>query len=297
MTRISATPSVRAIIRRLRTAVRRRSTRVHRVEFGRFRLSVDPRDAGGAQYRDPSYWAELESPIERDIVRRFSPELFVDVGANYGFTSLVHHSLNPAARIVVVEPSPRVAAFLRRNLDENDCSSAALIEGVCSDSEGDSSLALNPYSSQDNRVVGEQGWPTINRRSVLLSSLIETAHPRGFTYIKIDTQGYEERVIRGGGRFLDASSDWLIKAEFAPKWLRLQGTDPVAFLISLLSRYQVIELPRRSRYSGDSLERLAETCLDSSDARDFTRYVESLARGDGWCDILVAPPSLPIGAP
>jgi hypothetical protein len=88
-----------AILSHLLSALRRGQARVDSVDFGRFRLSVDPRDAGGAQYQDPSYWAELVSPLEQGIVRRFSPELFVDVGANYGFTALVHHSLNPAARI------------------------------------------------------------------------------------------------------------------------------------------------------------------------------------------------------
>lgn len=267
------------------------------VDFGAFRLAIDPLDAGGAQYLEASYWGELISPLEREIVRRFRPTLFVDVGANYGFTALVHNRLNAACRIVAVEPSSHAAGYLRRNLDANGCSAAVVIEAVCTDRDGVSSFAINPHSSQDNRVVGEAGWPTIEQRAISLSTLLDHAHPGEFVYVKIDVQGYEERVLRGGSRFLDAHDRWLIKMEFGPKWLRMQGTDPVGFLSRLVNQYQVMEIPKRIRFRGDSLPSLAEARLKFEDATAFVSYVEALAHGDGWCDLLVAPRSLAVHTP
>jgi FkbM family methyltransferase len=284
-------------LRRLLSTVLRKRGGAGVVNFGHFQLAIDLADPGGVQYRDMSYWVDLGSPLEHEVVRRFRPDLFVDVGANYGFTALLHHQLNPEARIVAVEPSPHVAAYLRRNLDSNGCSTAQAIEGVCSDHDGRSSFAVNPDSSQDSRVIGQKGWRTITQRSVSLSTLLETARPERFAYIKIDTQGHEQQVIRGGARFLDAHSNWLIKAEFAPKWLRSQGTDPAALLLWLVQKYQVIELPKRIRFRGDSLHRLAEECLEAGDAATFPAYIEGLARGDGWCDLFIAPRTLALRIP
>ena len=50
---------------------------------------------------------------------------------------------------------------------------------------------------------------------------------------------------------MDVRDRWLIKAEFGPKWLRAQGTDPVGFLSWLADRYRVMEIPKRLRFRGD----------------------------------------------
>ena len=103
--------------------------------------------------------------------------------------------------------------------------------------------------------------------------------------------------MRGGSRFLDVQDQWLIKAEFAPTLLRAQGTDPVGFLEWLVNQYQVMEIPKRIRFRGDSMQRLAEERLESGDAAEFVAYIEALAHGDGWCDLLVAPRSLVFHTP
>ena len=149
------------------------------LDFGCFQLTIDPTDFGGQMYRDPAYWAELNSPLELEIVQRFRPNLFLDVGANYGFTTLVHHSLNPGCSLVAIEPDPRIAKFLRQNLQANGCTTARVIEAVCSDRDGVSSLAINPASSQDNRVIGQAAWKTLDRPSISVSTTLSRTAPRG----------------------------------------------------------------------------------------------------------------------
>src|SRR5881397_2539866 len=78
------------------------------IDFGEFRMTVDLRDDGGYAYLDPAYWAEVVCSVERDIVACFQPRVYLDVGANYGFTALLQHSRNRNCRIIAVEPSPVV---------------------------------------------------------------------------------------------------------------------------------------------------------------------------------------------
>lgn len=259
------------------------------INFGDFKLTISTRDGGGRMYRQPSYFADLVCPIQQEIIDRFHPTVFLDIGANYGFTSLLHFSKNPSCLIVAVEPSPSLVLFLKRNLEDNKCSNFKLINSVCSDTVGKTTFSLHPFSSQDNRVIGEKNWKSVVTSSITLETLLESVGLNEFVYIKIDTQGFEEKVFRGGERFLSTNSNWLIKTEFAPKWLLSQGTNPTSFLQSLVSKYIVTELPKRTRFKGDSLSTLLQSPIRSNECSTFVDYVQSLASGDGWCDLIIFP--------
>lgn len=261
-------------------------------DFGTFGLEIDRRDHGGMMYESLTYWADLTSPIEAEIVERHRPSLFIDVGANYGFTTLGHHSLNPGCRFVAIEPSPRLLPYLRRNLDSNGLADAEILPQICSDSLGIGTISLNPSSSQDNRVTGEGGWASVSVGATTLDAITSSrVAEHDSVFIKVDTQGFEQQVMRGGESFLGANTNWIMRSEFAPYWLRSQGTDPVDLLRYLIDRYAVAELPKRARFRADSLASVRANTLGSDDIEEFVPYVVGLARDRGWCDLLIEPRS------
>jgi FkbM family methyltransferase len=260
------------------------------INFGSFVLTINNRDRGGIQYRDPNYWAELTCPIYQEIVDKFQPTIFLDIGANYGFTSLVHLTKNPNCQLLLVEPSPLLIPYLKKNLQQNGYENFIIINAICSEQETiDSQFSLNPYSSQDNRVIGLTGWKSIQVDSTTINHLLKDASLQDKIYIKIDTQGFEEKVFKGGAKFFNKNINWLIKTEFAPQWLKSQGTNPQKFLEHLIQQYMVIELPKRTRFKGDSLKSLIQYPLEIQECDRFIKYIESLAKGNGWCDLLVFP--------
>jgi len=269
-----------------------------KIEFGFFSLTISQQDFGGRYYKDPKFWADLYSPLNREIIDRFKPVIFLDIGANYGFTALIHHFYNQKSRVIAVEASPDLIPFLEANLKQNGLENCSIIHAIVSDKDGEiSSFHLNPKSSQDNRVLGEKGWQEISVKTISINTLASGIQPEDFVFIKIDVQGYEERVFKGGEPFLSTHPHWLIKSEFAPYWLKSQGTDPVALLESLLSKYVVVEIPNRCRFRGDYLSSLVRSSLKSDDSLDFVNYIESLAKrsdgvGIGWCDLLILPLSI-----
>lgn len=256
------------------------------------RLTVDGADFGGTMYDSSRSYEELANPLYADIRGRYDPSLVIDIGANYGFTGLVFARRFPRAKIILVEPDPKLCTYIRRNFQGNGILRFECVQTLCGDvvaSQKD--FALNPWSSQDNRVTGDDPkWRRILVPCVTLDQLLREYGDDGFTFVKIDTQGYEERVFRGGREFFASHTNWIIKTEFAPHWLRSQGTDPVGFLRELASAYCVAELPVRSRFLGDSLSEVLSKRLDPSQAAGFVQHIQSLnSEGHGWCDLLVAP--------
>lgn len=260
------------------------------VDFGQFRLHINPRDVGGRAYRQAGYRDELRCPLQREIVATLRPATFIDIGANYGFTALAHRALNPDSRLIAVEPSPVLLPWLKRNLAENARQGFTILPSICGNQvTGSMSFAMNPSHSQDSRVRGEAGWPTATVSTVTLASIIEAERADGPFYIKIDTQGFEEMVFAGAWPVLTGRTDWLIKTEFAPAWLCKQGTDPVRLLGQLLDAFLVSEWPKRPPYRGADLRALAKAVLTPDDAPAFVTYIEAFSRGEGWCDLLIRP--------
>lgn len=260
------------------------------IDFGYFKLTVNIDDWGGRSYKDPNVWANLVCPIQKEIIQKFKPSIFLDIGANYGFSSLVHLSQNPNCFIIAVEPSPILNTFIIKNFEQNNFKHYQLVKAICADRESsDEKFCLNPYSSQDNRVIGMKGWKSISVSSTTVNSLLKNAHSKDFVYIKIDVQGFEEKVFLGSEYFLLHNSNWIVKTEFAPKWMVSQGTNPILFLEYLIEKYRVIEMPKRTRYKGNSLKILNENPLFKTDCASFVDYIQSLAYGDGWCDLLIFP--------
>jgi FkbM family methyltransferase len=254
-------------------------------------LIVDSSDDGGRAYAARSSHEEYVNPIYADIISYLDPHLVIDVGANYGFTGLIFAKRFRDAKIVLVEASPHLCTFIHRNFELNMMNNYEVINAICGridDSKG--MFFFNPSNSQDNRVIGLDGWKSIQAPMKSLSRIIEEIYISGNIFIKIDTQGFEERVFSGVEDFLSKHDNWLIKTEFAPYWLKSQGTDPLEFLRTLVTNYMVIEAPARSRFKRDNINRLFSEPLSINESEDFLSYIVSLNDNDlGWCDLLIKP--------
>ena len=255
-------------------------------------LTFDASDAGGRQYNAKSSYEEAANPLYQAILDKFNPSLVIDVGANYGFTGLVCARNFPSAKIILVEPSARLLPYLRRNFEQNGFTNYEIVQAVCGEqAAGEVEFGIHPSNSQDNRVHRESSdWKTERVPTISLNALLERCPAQRFIFTKIDTQGYEQNVIQGAHPFITQNANWLIKMEFAPHWLRSQGTDPSSFLAELCAQFQVVEVPTRLRYKEDDLLESSSAQIHPADAPNFVSYIQSLDRNEhGWCDLLVSP--------
>lgn len=278
---------------RLRRVARTLSIRRDRtLHIDGINLSVDMNDGGGRQYRDSrrEWLNEARSGLWSAIQRECYPARVVDVGANYGFMSCLFARSFPQAAIVAVEPDPHPSAYLRRNLERACPGRFQVVAALCAEAATESRpFAFNLDYSQDNRVIAgspETGkWRTVEAPAICLDSIVGEVGEE-FVFVKIDVQGFEERVIRGGAR-LFARNNWLVKMEFAPRWLRSHDTPPVDFLAELSTRFAVAEYPARFPF-GATLADCFRRPLTPADAASFTAHFEG-EDGGGWGDLLVRP--------
>lgn len=137
---------------------------------------------------DTASWLEWRAFFFREyepeltmMLRRYlrTGDVAIDVGANIGLHSLTMAGIvGPAGRIIACEPSPSVAAKLRRNLELNRERGVTPLEVAVSDREGLVELAVPAPSDANqgraNLAAGRgEGWSRVIVRGVTIDRLVE----------------------------------------------------------------------------------------------------------------------------
>lgn len=174
--------------------------------------------------------------------------LFVDGGANLGWYSVVAGLLG--ADVIACEPMPANAALLRRNVMANELSERVVVhETALGDGAGVAQLHLSGTNQGDHRLhVGAAHDASKERASVpvpvcTLTSLLGGRRP---AMIKLDTQGSEVAILRGGLAAWQrgAGSDGVtIVTEFWPYGLERCGSSADEFLAMIAPLLSTVVSP------------------------------------------------------
>jgi FkbM family methyltransferase len=145
-------------------------------------------------------------PEVRRIFRTVLPSggVALDVGANVGWHTLLMASLVGAGgRVLAVEPNPALRQRLHDHLCLNRFNQVEVISSVAADTEEMMEFyapALKDGNSGNGHVVerlpGDAG--TIRVAASRLDTIIAAARCERLDLIKIDVEGFEWRVLRGG---------------------------------------------------------------------------------------------------
>lgn len=248
---------------------------------------ADSQDA--AWYQQRKSFEEKASLLYRFIADEGFAH-FVDIGANVGYISLLAHRAQPRLDIVALEADPRLAELIRRNFARHGLQAATVVNAIVgSEDQPAVPFSLNPSSTLDNRVRVDK-WRQIQLPMRRTDTLLERLGVQGKTFFKIDTQGFEWQVLQGLEAWLMGHDDWVLKMEFAPDWLRSQGTDPAALLDYLQLRYEFAEYPERIAFGTPGMSALFAHPVRYRQQASFLAHVVSLNRaGRGWVDLIVRP--------
>jgi FkbM family methyltransferase len=128
-----------------------------------------------------------------------------DVGANIGFHSLsMARRVQRDGRVIAIEPNPRVRTDLQRNLSLNAISWVEVLSCAVGDQAGVARLKMPALGHE---LGGNQGLSSISALDTpsdsievnveTIDQLLASRGPVAVKLVKIDTQGYDAKVIRG----------------------------------------------------------------------------------------------------
>jgi|SRR5690349_15965347 len=228
-------PPLRWVTRRAPSAVSKIVLHLHRplvgdtevpVSIGAFRILVNPQDnCGGSLYYGGCYEPEETACFTR-VIDEVKPSVFIDIGANFGYYTLVAADRG-VVRVVAVEASPRIAATLRRTVALNHLvPRVQVVAAALSDRDGTLTFWLN--RQEHNFGTGS----LLPRPDLGESESVEVpchsgdalfAHlASGPTLVKVDVEGGEQLVLQGMTRFL-ARVRPTLAIEVHPLQLRSSG--------------------------------------------------------------------------
>ena len=151
-------------------------------------------------------WFEDEIKFLRLILK--PGQQVIDIGANYGlYTLTMAKSVGPSGNVWSFEPASTTASFLADSISCNDFSHVVLERSAISSASGSAKLTLNEHSEMNSLVRGvdaEGQFETV--KLVTLDESMEHYSWKDISFLKIDAEGEESKILKGGVRFFSELS-------------------------------------------------------------------------------------------
>lgn len=254
---------------------------------GEFFGSSNDRHAIGQYVLTGSYSPELLAFIS-EFFRRSGGGTYVDVGANIGLLSI------PLAKegihCVCFEPDPRNHHLFCLNAEAAGVKERIQMHNIALyDRRSQLDFEISPTNSGDNRVrvgdsnekalYGEENRPVISVQTDLLDSILNTDTIQCPVLVKIDTQGAEVPIFKGGKEFLSQAS--VIVFEYSPYLARRQNNDErflIEFIQEHFSQACVVEAGTGEQIRFGPISKAVSRMRELSDSYPHLRYADVFVR-------------------
>jgi FkbM family methyltransferase len=161
--------------------------------------------------------------------RRFiAPGAMIDIGANVGTTSITRLLLGHVEYVYAIEPDPANCVCLLRTAEDNGLDDRLTVDTIALGSrDGDVAMVRGEHIGAHRLVTPESrsaSTATMVRAMTLDSwGRWRACDPKRVTFIKCDTQGWEDHILRGAEGWLSHRHiTW--ELELCPRLLDKSGS-------------------------------------------------------------------------
>lgn len=175
-------------------------------------------------------YEEFETEL---FLERLDPEMVVvDVGANIGYYTLL--AAKRVKKVIAIEPDKGCFEILKKNIEENGLKNVVLVNKAAS-SKKEIKKLIKDDENMGNSHFGEgKGEKVLCER---LDEILENEQKIGL--IKIDTQGWEPEVVKGGEKIIKRDSPEMF-LEYSPADYKRNKLDEREMVKTLREVYQGI---------------------------------------------------------
>lgn len=172
-------------------------------------------------------YEKVETKLFKKILKKGN--IFVDVGANFGYYSLLaSRKVGKKGKVFAFEPDPYNFEVLKKNIELNNFKNVVCVNKAVVDKE----KTFYFYISYD--LLGDQNFiKDVSRKRVLVKGKpldMYFGRKKKVDIVKVDVQGAEEMVIKGMEKTIGANPKMKILIEFCPEWIEKNGLKPMNFL-------------------------------------------------------------------
>ncbi|MEM2261389.1 MAG: FkbM family methyltransferase [Nitrososphaerota archaeon] len=137
-------------------------------------------------------------------------DVFIDIGAHCGlYTIVASKRVGIEGMVVSVEPNPENVRYLIRNIKINDLKNVIIIAKALGQRKERIKMFYHPGATALTSVKERGHFKWFRVDQVTLDDIVEELKLGHIKMIKIDTEGYDEHVLRGGGSALQ-KTDYVI---------------------------------------------------------------------------------------
>jgi len=138
---------------------------------------------------------------ELDFLRQHTPAagVFVDIGANVGtFALVMARHVGAQGKVVAIEPHPTTFARLSFNHAASRATQVRLVQAAAGESDGELLIETDGGNLGASHVVtGLASAEAIKVPSLRLTRILDEADVTNVDTLKIDIEGFEDRVLIG----------------------------------------------------------------------------------------------------
>ena len=206
-----------------------------------------------AKLRDERARHRAKQPMGRLLghMEQCGVDLVLDVGANAGQYASSLRSEGFRGEIISFEPLSAAFATLQRHCDEDDAWSCCNVALGNEDGEAQINISANSYSSSllpvhDWTVAAEQAVAYVGQETVAvrrLDGLLDALTDAKRIFLKIDTQGFESRVIEGARAISGRIAMVQLELAWKPSYEGQAKLDEITDLMSSLGFEPVHIMP------------------------------------------------------
>jgi FkbM family methyltransferase len=169
-----------------------------------------------------------------------SGDKVIDVGANIGYyTVLLAKKAGETGRVWAIEPEGKSLEILKKNIRENRLKNVKAIRAAASDKEEEMELRISKKNKGDHKLFG--GGMRERVKTIVLDEIL--AKEGKIRMIKIDTQGWEPKVIEGAKKIIERDRP-IIFMEYSPASYKEAGLEEKRmreFLVAIYSEIWAID--------------------------------------------------------